>query len=145
MSAAILNFRWNDDETTGSPWITISTSRTWTDSEDASHWLRRNVRCCRGRSRGGGLEITRSHTSARKRDHRRSGSRQAMFPKIQCHDNARIENLDRFLLLVDLEDPEYAIAVAFGQVVEIFGLGTPWSGRNDQPGELGSGNRRDPG
>ena len=31
-----------------------------------------------------------------------------MFVEIQCHDNARIENLDRFLLLIDLDDLENA-------------------------------------
>src|SRR5439155_6016717 len=68
-----------------------------------------------------------------------------MFVEIQYHGNSRIENLDRFLLLIDLDDQENAIAVAFGQVVEILGLGMPRSGRDNQPGALGFSNRRDPG
>ena len=68
-----------------------------------------------------------------------------MFVEIQYHGNSRIENLNRFLFLIDLDDLENAIAVAFGQVVEILGLGTPWSRRNNQPGALSSSNRRDPG
>jgi len=51
-----------------------------------------------------------------------------VFLEIQCHCNARIENLDRFLPLIDLVDLENAIAVAFGQVVEILGLGPPGPG-----------------
>ena len=42
-----------------------------------------------------------------------------MIVEIQYHGNSRIENLNRFLLLIDLDDLENAIAVAFGQVVEI--------------------------
>ncbi len=68
-----------------------------------------------------------------------------MFVGIQCDGNSRIENPNRFLLLLDLDDLKDAIAVAFGQVVEIFGLGTPRSGRDNQPGALSSSNRRDPG
>ena len=67
-----------------------------------------------------------------------------MLVEIQYHGNSRIENLNRFLFLIDLDDLENAIAVAFGQVVEILGLGTPWSGRDNQPGALSSANRRDP-
>ena len=39
-----------------------------------------------------------------------------MFLEIQCHGNARIENLDRFFLFIDLDDLEIAIAVAFVNV-----------------------------
>src|SRR5436190_18367829 len=82
----------------------------------------------------------RNATPLTGRDHGRSGSRDAMFVEIQYHSNSRLENLDRLLPLVDLDDLENAIAVAFGQVVEILGLGTPWSGRNDQACAHGSSN-----